>query len=188
MKSRNPDLPILTKNDQEVLKNIILQAKIPDSEIAKKLGLSPQAVFKIRNKLEQSGIIKGHTPIVDFKKLGINMMAILMIKLTPEVWDNQTDDQISERIKKIPYVVDAFRVPESNISHILLMAFRNIHQMDQYLSKIQTKFAREVEIKKIYQFSIEKIITQSPVGLLYEILDKKEFPLDEFFLKKEKKV
>ena len=51
MKKPNPELPKLTKNHQEVLKNIIQHAKIPDSEIAKKMKLSPQAVFKIRKKL-----------------------------------------------------------------------------------------------------------------------------------------
>ena len=58
MKKPNLDLPKLTKNDQEVLKNIIKHAKIPDSEIAKRMKLSPQAVFKIRKKLEESGIIE----------------------------------------------------------------------------------------------------------------------------------
>ncbi|MBN1501973.1 winged helix-turn-helix transcriptional regulator [Candidatus Woesearchaeota archaeon] len=185
---QNPDreLPKLTKNDQEVLKNIILQAKIPDTEIAKKMGLSPQAVFKIRHKLEQTGIIKGYVPIIDMKKIGINIMVMLIIKLTPEVWEEYSDEQISERIKQIPYVINAYRIPQSNVSHILLMGFRDIQQMDRYLVRMQTKFAREIEIQRVYPFSIDKVITQSPIGLLYEILDKKEYPMKEFFLKRKK--
>jgi Lrp/AsnC family transcriptional regulator, leucine-responsive regulatory protein len=175
--------PHLTKNDQEVLKSIIQHAKIPDADIAKKMGLSPQAVFKIRHKLEQKGIIKGYQPILDFKKLGIDVMVILIIKLTPEVWDNYSDREIAEKIRKIPYVIHAYRVLESGASHVLLMGFRDLNHMDKYLTKIHTKFAREIQIKATYPFSSEKIITQSPVGLLYEILDQKEFPMNEFFLK-----
>jgi DNA-binding Lrp family transcriptional regulator len=182
MINQNPDLPKLTKNDQEVLKSIILHAKVPDAEIAKKLGISPQAVFKIRNKLEQSGIIKGYTPIIDLKKIGITVFSMLIVKLTPQVWDTYSEDQISEMIKKIPSVINAYRVPESNFSHILLMGFRDIGHMDRYLAKIQTKFAREIIIKHVYPFSVDKIITMSHMGLLYEILDKKEFPLNEFFI------
>lgn len=180
------DLPRLTKNDQEVLKSIIQQAKIPDTDIAKKMGISPQAVFKIRHKLEELGIIKGYTPILDLKKLGINVMALLVIKLLPEVWDNYSDAEIAERIKQIPYIVDAYRVPESNVTHILLMGFRDLEQMDRHLAKMQTRFAREVDIQHVYPFSTDKIITQSPIGLLYEVLDKREFPMDEFFLKRKK--
>jgi Lrp/AsnC family leucine-responsive transcriptional regulator len=184
----NPDLPKLSRNDQQVLKIIIQHAKIPDSEIAKKMNLSPQAVFKIRRKLEETGIIKGYQPILDFKKLGINLMLVLVIKLTPEVWDKYTDVEIAARIKKIPYVIEAFRIPDSHVTHILLMGFRDIQQKDKYLVKMQTKFAREIEIKHVYPFSIDRVITQSPVGLLYEILDKKEYPMAEMFLRRENNV
>ena len=179
-------LPRLTKNDQEVLKSIIQQAKIPDTDIAKKMGISPQAVFKIRHKLEELGIIKGYTPILDLKLLGINIMVLLVIKLTPDVWDQYSDAEISERIKQIPYVINAYRVPESNVTHILMMAFRDLEQMDKYLAKMQTKFAREIDIQHVYPFATDKVITESPIGLLYEILDKKEFPMEEFFLKRRK--
>ncbi len=184
MQVQNPDLPQLTKNDQAVLKRIISQAKLPDADIAREMGISPQAVFKIRKKLEEKGIIKGYAPILDFKKIGISVMVFLVVKLSPEVWDNYSDEQISERIRQIPYVVNAYRIPESNVSHILLMGFKDLQQMDKYLIKLQTKFAREIEIQHIYPFSIDRVITQSSVGLLYEILDKKEFPMDQFFLKR----
>ena len=184
MKTPDPENPKITRNDQEVLKSIIQHAKIPDKEIAEKMGISPQAVFKIRHKLESLGIIKGYQPILDLKKLGIKVMVILIIKLRPEVWDEYSDIQISERIKKIPYVINAYRILEANASHILIMGFRDLLQMDKYLAKIQTRFSREIEIKQIFPISTDKVITESPIGLLYEILDKKEFPLNEFFLRK----
>lgn len=187
MKKPNPEFPKLTKNDQEVLKSIVQHAKIPDSDIAKKMGLSPQAVFKIRKKLEECGIIRGYQPLIDMKKLGIKVMVQLVIKLKGAVWESHSDEQISERIKQIPHVIDAYRVLEANASHILLMGFQDLAQMDRYLAKMQTKFANEIDIKHIYPFATERIITRSSVGLLYEILDKKEHPLNEFFIKKEKR-
>jgi Lrp/AsnC family transcriptional regulator, leucine-responsive regulatory protein len=184
MEPRDVENPKLTKNDQEVLKSIIQHAKMPDTEIAKKMGLSPQAVFKIRHKLESMGIIKGYQPILDLKKVGIKVMALLVIRLTPEVWDEYSDAQIAERIRRIPYVIHAYRVIEPHASHILLMGFRDLNQMDKYIARMQSKFAREIVIRHIYPFAPEKVILESPVGLLYEILDKKEFPMNEFFLKK----
>ncbi len=183
----DPDHPKLTKNDQEVLKSIIQHAKVPDTDIAKKMGLSPQAVFKIRHKLEASGIIRGYQPILDLKKLGIGVMVFLIIKLAPPVWERYSDAQISERIRQIPFVIHAYRVLEARASHILLMAFRDLEHMDKYIAKIQSKFANEIEIRQIYPFAADKVIIESPVGLLYEILDKKEFPFHEFFLKQEEK-
>lgn len=183
MDKPHPPSSKLTKNDQEVLKVILQQAKLPDTAIARKIGISPQGVFKIRRKLEESGIIKGYQPVLDLKKVGIQVMALLIVKLTPEVWETSTEERVSERIREIPYVINACRVVEGNASHILLLGFRHREQLDKYLAKLQTKWSREINIQQVYVFSTDMIITPSRSGVLYEILDKKEFPSEEFLLK-----
>jgi DNA-binding Lrp family transcriptional regulator len=177
----DPAAPRLTEHDKDVLRKIIGQAKIPDNEIAKGIGISPQAVFKIRNKLEHLGIIKGYSPIIDFQKIGIHVMAVLIIRFKPEVWSKYSDEMISERIARIPYVVGAYRVSDVRASHILLMGFRDLYQKEQYFTQLQTKFAKEIEIKDVYTFSVDKIIVQNPLGLLYEIIDKKDFSPYQLF-------
>lgn len=87
MDKADPDSPKLTDHDKEVLRKIIEHADIPDSTIAGSMGISPQAVFKIRTKLEALGIIKGYSPIIDFKKIGIHVLALLVIRLKPDVWN-----------------------------------------------------------------------------------------------------
>ncbi len=182
MEKRNPDLPRLTKNDIAVLKKILDTRRIPDSYIAKSMKLSPQAIFKIRTKLEDYGIIKDYMPIVDFKKLGINLMTLIIIRISSSMWKSFSDDQISERMSKAPYIIDAYRVSEENASHVILLAFRDTAQKEKYISEIQTKFAEEVQIIGMYTFSVDKIISHSPLGLLHEIVDKKEFSPKDLFL------
>ena len=182
MKTMNPDLPKLTDNDRRVLKKILDMNKIPDSDIAKSLQLSPQAIFKIREKLERYGIIKGYMPIIDFKKVGINVILLMIVRLSSKMWNSFSDDQISERIARAPYVIDAFRVADEKASHVLLLAFRDTAQKEMYVSEIQTKFAEEVQINGMYTFSVDKIISHSPLGLLHEIIDKKEFSPRDLFL------
>ncbi|MBN1274776.1 Lrp/AsnC family transcriptional regulator [Candidatus Woesearchaeota archaeon] len=182
MEKRNPDLPRLTKNDLSVLKKILDTKRIPDSDIAKSMKLSPQAIFKIRGKLEDCGIIKGYMPIIDFKKLGITVMTLVILRLSPSMWKSFSDDKISERISKAPYVIDAYRVTDEKASHIILLAFRDTAQKERYISEIQTKFAEEVQINGIFTFSVDKIISHSPLGLLHEIIDRKEFSPKDLFL------
>ncbi|MFA6460931.1 MAG: hypothetical protein WCV90_01580 [Candidatus Woesearchaeota archaeon] len=182
MDKRNLSLPKLTENDKIVLKEILNIKRIPDSDIAKSMKLSPQAIFKIRTKLESCGIIKGYMPIIDFKKIGINVMVILVIRLTSKLWSQFSDDQISNRIFKTPNVIEAYRVSDEQASHIIVLGFRDTYQKEQYVAQIQTKFADEIQIKSIYTFSVDKIISQSPLGLLQEIVDKKEFSPSDLFL------
>lgn len=182
MQKLNSNFPKLTKNEQTVLKKIILQAKIPDLEIAKKMGLSQQAIFKIRHKLEKIGIIKGYTPIIDFKKIGIETLVVLGIKFTKNVWEKYTEDQVTEKIQKIPQVIIAYRIPESRISHLLVLGFKNTDHKDRYLMKMQTRFAKEIEMVHVYPFSVDRIIKANSIGLLNTIINKKETSTDKFFL------
>ena len=184
MDTPNINIPNLTKNEKKVLKKIIEQAKIPDLEIAKKIGLSQQGIFKIRHKLERVGVIKGYTPIIDFKKIGIEALVVVGIRLTSYIWDKYSEEQISERIQKIPQVIVAYRIPESNISHLLVMGFRNIDHKDIYLMKLQSRYSKEVEIVHVYPFSVDRIIKTNHIGLLSTILTQKDPFLDEFFIDK----
>lgn len=181
MEKANPDLPKLTENDKKVLKQVIESSKITDSKIAINMHISPQAVFKIRAKLEQLGIIKGYMPIIHYKKIGINIMAFIIFKIKPNVWARFSDSTVSEYISKIPYIISAYRVADVQASHILLLGFRDTAQKERYLAQIQTKYANNIELKEVYTFSVDKIITQNPIGMLNEIINQKDFSNYELF-------
>ena len=121
------------------------------------------------------------TPIIDFKKIGINVLALLVIRLKPDVWNRYTDDLVSERISKIPYIISAYRVADARASHILLIGFRDTEQKEHYLSQIQTRYTNDIEIKEVYTFSVDKIIIQNPIGLLNEVLDRTDISNYELF-------
>jgi len=183
MEKMNVDLPKLTINDKHVLKKILDNKKILDSDIAKSMNLSPQAIFKIRKKLEDVGIIKGYTPIIDFKKIGIDIIVVLVLRLTSKVWENYTDLQISNKLSKASYVLDAYRVSDEHSSHILVLAFRDIAQKEKYISEIQIKFAEEINITAAYTFSVDKIIMRDSLGILHEVIDKKDYSPNDLFTK-----
>ncbi|MBD3318920.1 hypothetical protein GF342_03340 [Candidatus Woesearchaeota archaeon] len=138
---------------------------------------------KYVKKLEDKGIIQGYMPIIDFKKLGIHVLVVLEVKVTPLVWNSLSETHVAQRLREVPQVISAYRVPESEITHVLVMGFRDIEQKDRILMKLQTRFSQEIIIKAAYPISVNRIITMSPVGLLREVLDKKEPSLEYLFLK-----
>jgi DNA-binding Lrp family transcriptional regulator len=193
MQKPNPDSPRLTENDREVLKKIIDHSKIPDAKIAEDIGISTQAVFKIRTKLEQMGIIKGYAPIIDFKKIGIHVLAVLILRIKPKIWNQFSDDFISNSISKFPHMISSFRIADANATHILILGFKDNAQREQFIVTMQTKNSDDVEIKDIYTFSVDKVINMNSISLLHEVLDKNNecrhdlFPLpskSDIFVKK----
>jgi len=53
-----------------VLKMLVENGRVTYTEIAKKLGMSPAGVMKKVKKLEDAGIVKGYTALIDHSKLG----------------------------------------------------------------------------------------------------------------------
>jgi DNA-binding Lrp family transcriptional regulator len=68
-----------------------------DRGLAKAVGVSQPTVTRIRTKLEKEGIIKEHSITVDFRKLGIQLIAFVF-----GVWDQEKYKEYTheERVKK----------------------------------------------------------------------------------------
>ncbi len=70
----------LTENEQFALRLLVEDPLITNKDIAKKLKITSQGVGKIRKQLYKKGIIKSHELRLDYEKLGVNILAIAMIK------------------------------------------------------------------------------------------------------------
>ena len=74
----------IDEKDLKILKILINNARIPYSDLAKRIGLSDVAVIKRIRKLENMGLIKGYTLIIDQRKLGYNLVSITGIDVESE--------------------------------------------------------------------------------------------------------
>ncbi len=183
MKNYNSNEEVkLTKNEQKVLKQIITTLKLSDSIIASSMNISQQAVNQIRTKLEKTGIIKGYTPVIDFEKIGIHIILLIGIRLTHVVWEKKKEWEIEKILKKIPFVYQVYRVAGRDISHAIVMGFKDGIQRDKFLKKLETVYEDQIEIKWNYSISVKDILLDDPITLLYQIIDKKEFEFEKLFL------
>ena len=57
----------LSTREKQVLSELLKNCKISDQEIARRLKTSRPTIFKIRERLEKKGIIKGYVTLVDFE-------------------------------------------------------------------------------------------------------------------------
>ena len=89
----NIDLKILTLLTQD--------AKLPYTEVAKKVYVSGGTVHVRMKKMEDMGIVKGTTLSMDYSKLGYDVTAFLGIYLER----SSLYDEVTEKLREIPEVV-----------------------------------------------------------------------------------
>ena len=161
----------LISSEKQVLKFLIENGRVSDREISRKLGITSQAVGKIRRKLESNSIIKGYSTQVDYGKLGINVLAIALFKFTPESRKTLKEGDIEERVKG-SHIISFYRVPEGDVTHIVTYGFRSLEELDHYFHILQTERGHISEIKKLYLLSAKSMRKNSDKELFLKIIDE----------------
>lgn len=69
--------------DLLIIEKLTEEARTSFREIARELGVSPDTVINRYEALQQTGVIRGSTVVINPKKIGYEAMAILMIDASP---------------------------------------------------------------------------------------------------------
>ncbi|MGB3852578.1 MAG: Lrp/AsnC ligand binding domain-containing protein [Tunicatimonas sp.] len=139
--------------DLKILALLSDDAKIPYTEIAKKVYVSGGTVHVRMRKMEEMGIVRGTTLNMDYSKLGYDITAFLGIYLEK----SSLYDQVVDELKKVPEVVK-IHYTTGNYS-----IFIKIHCRD-------TKNLREVLHDKIQK--IDGIVRTETIISLEESLNR----------------
>jgi len=75
---------LLDERDRIIIEMLTKDARTPFTEIAKVLGISETAVRKRVKALEEAGVIKQYTIVIDPSKLGYNLVSLTGIDTLPE--------------------------------------------------------------------------------------------------------
>lgn len=78
-------------NDLQILDCLRDNARVKATDLAKVVGMSVSAVIERIHRLEESGLIQGYTAVLDQKKLGNDVVALMDVSLEhPRYFDSFT--------------------------------------------------------------------------------------------------
>jgi DNA-binding Lrp family transcriptional regulator len=72
----------LNETDKKILKNLLEDARFSSRQIAKNVGVSVGTVLSRIKKMEDVGIIKGYSAILDHEKLGYELTVVTEITVS----------------------------------------------------------------------------------------------------------
>ncbi len=96
----------LDETDLTILASLQPDARLQNTELARKVGMAPSAVLERVKKLEQKGIIKSYSTRIDPAALNLKLLAFIFIKSNNRPGDNTVAKQIS----KIPEVLEVHHI------------------------------------------------------------------------------
>lgn len=92
----------IDNTDLRILEILLNDAKMPFTEVAKKVYVSQGTVHVRMNKLEEAGIVEKNTLRINYAKLGYDITAFIGIYLEKSA----LYDQVLSRLKEIPEITN----------------------------------------------------------------------------------
>ncbi len=157
---------VLIKNDRLVLEELLKNARASDTDVAKKLKLTPPAIMKIRKKLEDKGFITGYSARFDPRKLGMDVMAVVTMDVTTKGWAIFDEENVRNVLNSHKFLIYCARTPEIDAPILTLYAFRSIEELNNHFLWVQSNLSEYLIVKKIVIFTPEQVVKDSCSGIL----------------------
>jgi Lrp/AsnC family leucine-responsive transcriptional regulator len=89
--------------DRQILSLLQDNARLPQSDVARAVGLAPSAVLERMRKLEARGIVRGYVALVDPHVLDQRMLAFVAVRTSTV---GEEEQRVAEQLAAIPEVLE----------------------------------------------------------------------------------
>lgn len=140
--------------DQQIVSQLVADARSSYSEIGAKVGLSAPAVKRRVDKLLDTGVLRGFTAVVDPEALGWGTEAFVEV----HCHGNVAPDRIARNLEPLPEVVAAYTVSGSADAIVHLRA-GSIHHLETALERLR---AVEIVDRTVSTVVLSRLLERPP--------------------------
>ena len=154
----------LDRFDRHILELLQQDGRLSNQDLADRIGLSPSPCLRRVRALEERGVITGYRALVDARKLGLSLMALVGIALdrhTPERFAN-----FEARIRALPEVLECLLITGQQADYQLKVVVRD---MDAYQELLLTKITRIEGVTGVHtSFVLRRVVERTSLPGLHE--------------------
>jgi Lrp/AsnC family leucine-responsive transcriptional regulator len=158
MSNQNTSLS-LDRYDRRILEVLQENGRISNQELAERIGLSPSPCLRRVRALEESGLIAGYRAHLDYRRLGLDLMALIHISM-----DRHTPDRF-ERFEKamraMPEVLECLLITGQDADYQVKVVVRD---MDDFQLLLLNKITRIEGVTGVHSsFVLRRVVDTSAV-------------------------
>jgi len=151
----------LDRYDRRILTELQRDGRISNQELADRIGLSPSPCLRRVRALEESGLITGYRAMVDAKRLGLSLMALIHISMdrhTPERFAN-----FDAAVAGLPEVMECLLITGQDADYQLKVVARD---MDAFQALLLEKITRIEGVSGVHSsFVLRRVVDRTLVPL-----------------------
>ena len=147
----------IDRYDRHILEVLQENGRLSNQELADRIGLSPSPCLRRVRALEESGLITGYRALVDARKLGLSLIALLHISMdrhTPERFAN-----FEKKVAALPEVLECLLITGQSADYQLKVVVRD---MDAYQELLLNKVTRIEGVTGVHtSFVLRRVVDKT---------------------------
>ncbi len=118
--------------DKKILYHLNENAKIPSKELARILRIHPNTLLQRIKKLENNGVIKKYKSVINYEKIGIEMMALIFLKVKMK----QDWEKTLRSLANIPQIT-SFLLITGTADAVVIVRIKNKDELTAIVRELQ---------------------------------------------------
>lgn len=151
----------MDRYDRQILEVLQADGRISNQDLADRIGLSPSPCLRRVRALEETGLITGYRALLDAKKLGLTLMALIGISMdqhTPERFAN-----FEAAVAAIPEVLECLLITGQQSDYQLKVVVRD---MDAYQELLLNQITRINGVTGVHtSFVLRRVVDRTVLPL-----------------------
>lgn len=122
----------LDPTNRKILRELVANARIPISELARKVGLSKTPVALRIRQMEAMGLITGYRAILSPLKLGLTHVTFMQLRLSDT--RQRALEQFNAEVRKIPEIEECYMIA-GGFDYLLKVRSRDMVEFRQLMAE-----------------------------------------------------
>lgn len=144
----------LDRYDRQILELLQQDGRISNQDLADRVSLSPSSCLRRVRALEESGLITGYRAVLDARKLGLSLMALIHISM-----DRHTPERFAHfeaAVAAIPQVLECLLITGQDADYQLKVV---VADMDGYQELLLQQITRIPGVTGVHSsFVLRRVI------------------------------
>lgn len=163
MPTKPQNLHKLDRTDRRILEALQRDGTLNNQQLAETIGLSPSPCLRRVRALEEAGVILRRVTVLDHKKLGLSLTAIILIGMdrhTPERFE-----AFEQQVAQYPEVQECYLITGQDADYMLKVV---VPDMDHYHQFLLNQITRIPGVSGVHSsFVLRRVIDSTALPLKY---------------------
>jgi DNA-binding Lrp family transcriptional regulator len=156
---------VMKDMELKLVSELFKDSRRSDRELAKAIGISQPTVSRTIRKLKKEGVIKEHTLIADFRKLGIELAAFTFGVWSPEQIKNYPQAERVEKAKRFlsehPNVIFASSGQGLRMERMMVTVHKNYQDYSEFMRQAKAEWEGLVRLES-FVISLDSDVVTLP--------------------------